>query len=80
MGRDNEPGNLAAFMGKQLRGQRLRQKMTQAQLARRVGIGKDQISRWENGKSVIYSGELLQLCVALVTTPHEMLGWIEDEE
>jgi len=51
--------------------------MTQKQLAERVGIGKDQISRIESGRAMPSIKTLLTLCRELHTQPNKVLRWYD---
>jgi len=51
--------------------------MTQKQLAERVGIGKDQISRIESGRAMPSIKTLVTLCRTLQTNPNQVLIWYD---
>ena len=58
---------------RQLRAWRLRQFLTQKQLAERVGVPYQTIQRWESGQSFPRPGHLQRLCAALDVTVDELL-------
>jgi transcriptional regulator with XRE-family HTH domain len=52
-------------IGKMIRDQRLRRKMTQAQLATAAGLTWEHVSRIETGKHVPFKATLRRLCIVL---------------
>lgn len=52
----------------------LRLKLSQSELARRVGVDKSVISRWVNGVSVPTQGSLEKLCSAVGITLARFFG------
>lgn len=53
---------------------RKKKKLTQAELAEKLGITDRAISKWENGKSLPDSGVMLELCAELDITVNELLS------
>lgn len=63
-------------LGTNIREQRLRQKLTLAMLADRVGLSRQTLSRYENGIIANIPHENIErLAQALDTTPSELMGW-----
>jgi transcriptional regulator with XRE-family HTH domain len=63
-----------ALVGKRLRTQRLVRKMTQTQLADRIGITFQQIQKYENGTNRIGAGRLQAIAEALSVPPSFFFG------
>lgn len=57
-----------------LRRLRLEQGLTQAQLAKSIGVGQSTLNYWENGKSDITSYYIVKLCEVLKVSSDELLG------
>lgn len=63
-------------LGTNLREQRRRQKLTLAKLAEQVGLSRQTLSRYENGKIANIPHENIErLAEALQTSPSELMGW-----
>lgn len=54
---------------------REKQGLTLVQLAEKSQVSKSEISAVELGKSEITIGNLIRLCLALETTPNDILNW-----
>ncbi|MBR3004129.1 MAG: helix-turn-helix transcriptional regulator, partial [Lachnospiraceae bacterium] len=61
-------------LGKKIKQLRCKLGMTQEQLAERIGIGPQAVSKWENGDALPDTGILLELCDALNTTADKLLN------
>ena len=66
------------FNGGRLREMRLRARMTQAELARRVGVDRNTIHRWEGRDSMPSTKHLLDLWNALDCAVTYLLGLRDD--
>lgn len=60
-------------VGERIRFFRMKQDMTQAELAERAGMSCSQISQWERGKCVPYLANARKLAAALGTTTYIIL-------
>jgi len=76
-GRTNEELNV--IIGRQLRKIREKMKVSQIELCRNLGIGKNQVNSVELGKSKASVELLLGYCKVLKVTPNELLGYKEIE-
>ncbi|CCI63193.1 MULTISPECIES: helix-turn-helix domain-containing protein [Streptococcus] len=61
-------------LGDRLRKQRQLNKLTQQELADRIGINRGAYSNWENGKREPSFSKLIELSKLLNTTPNYLLG------
>ena len=52
---------------------RERRRVSQAQLAERLGVSKMAVSHWERGQQVPSVARLIELCAALECTPNDLL-------
>ena len=59
---------------------RIRQKMTQEQLAKRLNKSKNVISNWERGDNKPDAESILQLCTILKMDPNTLLDWTYTEK
>lgn len=57
---------------------RVRNKMTQSELAERVGTTSAAVCRWESSNRTPRADSIYRLCEALNLAPNELLGWIDD--
>lgn len=74
-------GNLAVLIGRNIRAERVRSGMTQAQLGERLGQwGTSQISKIELGSRPIYAHELPMVCRALDCTLLELLRGADEAD
>lgn len=62
--------------GQRLRYARNQCRMTQADLALRIGTTRTQVSRWENESRDPSVIDLEILCIVLGVTPNDLLGWL----
>lgn len=58
-----------------LRAARAFRNVSQDELAQKTGISRDTIYTYENGTTTPGADKVHTLCVALKTTPNELLGW-----
>ncbi len=61
-------------IGKFIAAQRKDKKLTQSQLAEKLGITDRAVSKWETGKSLPDTGIMLELCETLEITVNELLS------
>lgn len=61
--------------GLNIRAERARNRLTQAQLAKRAGIGKDAVYQYERGARAPDVRVLYRLAIALGVTPDELMGF-----
>ncbi len=66
-----------AFLGERLRQARERRGLSQAELARRIGTGINQIPRYENGQAEPSPSQLKRLARGLEVTSDYLLGLAE---
>lgn len=62
------------MVGSRIRALREQKGLTQAQLGELVGVREKTVSRWENGRHVIYTSNAKRLAVALDVDTYEILG------
>ena len=62
------------MFNKNLKRLRLEQGLTQAQLAKAIGVGQSTLNYWENGKCDITSFYVVKLCEVLKVSSDELLG------
>jgi transcriptional regulator with XRE-family HTH domain len=80
-GLDSEEENdlrLRRELGRRLVELRGRRKWSQRELAKRVGVDRSRLAKWERGASIPSLSMLGALCRALGVTPNELL--IEEDE
>jgi transcriptional regulator with XRE-family HTH domain len=63
-------------IGKAINGRRRHLKMSQGELAKRMGVSSALVSQWENGKTRVDANDLGRLALALDTTPTTLVGTI----
>lgn len=54
--------------------------MSQEELAEKLGVSRQAISKWENGISSPEMAQLTKLCEIFETTPNELLGYEDKKE
>jgi transcriptional regulator with XRE-family HTH domain len=64
-------------VGKRLRQIRKSRDLTQAELARQLGLHQSLIAQYEGGYIRLYASLIVRLCRALRSTPNELLGFQE---
>src|SRR5207249_11400862 len=64
----------ARSMKTKLKQFRVRAGMTQAKLAKKVGVTQPNYQRWESGSATVPEDKLKKLAKALETTPEALLG------
>ena len=62
-------------LGLNIRAERARRRLTQAQLADLAGIGKDAVYQYERGARAPDVRVLYRLAIALGVTPDELMGF-----
>lgn len=67
---------IGAYLAKQRRAK----KVSQQQLADRLGVTKTAVSYWETGKRTIYADQMLQYCDQLGIDPTELVRYVTEEE
>lgn len=53
-------------------------RMSQVELAKRVGVTPTTVSKWERDDRQITAKHIRSLCKALDTDPNTLLGWEEE--
>ena len=66
------------MLGDRIRERRVLMKMTQAELAKKLGLGHTTISCWEKGSSKPYVDTIDRLAEVLGTTPGYLLEYTDD--
>lgn len=67
---------IGAYLAKQRRAK----KVSQQQLADRLGVTKAAVSYWETGKRTIYADQMLQYCYQLGIDPTELVRYVTEED
>lgn len=67
-------------IGAYLARERKAKKVSQQQLADRLGVTKAAISNWELGKRTIYAEQMLEYCDELGIDPTELVKKVTSEE
>jgi transcriptional regulator with XRE-family HTH domain len=70
----------AHTLGERLHLARRRLRLSQAQVAARVGVTPQAVSQWEHDCATPPVGRLAQLAAILETTPNDLLGWDDERE
>ena len=65
--------NYNAKIGAYLAKERKAKKITQQQVADRMGVTKSAVSNWELGKRTIYADQMLEYCEQLGIDPQELV-------
>ena len=60
---------IGAYLAKQRRAK----KITQTQLAEKLGVTKTAVSYWETGKRTIYADQMLDYCEVLNIDPQDLV-------
>lgn len=71
--------NLSRF-GRRLRNLRLEKKLTQADVAREVGVGQTAVSQWEIGSTAPTLANIYELARLFDVTAGELLDGVTDDE
>ena len=71
--------NYNVKIGAYLAKERRAKKITQAQLADRLGVTKAAVSNWERGKRTIYADQMLEYCDQLGIDPQELIKYVTGE-
>ena len=65
---------MTVLLSEQIRSYRTARKLTQTQLAQRLGVPETYISNWENGRRPRVD-VVPEICRALGVSPNELFGW-----
>lgn len=65
--------NYNAKIGAYLAKERKAKKITQQQVADRMGVTKSAVSNWELGKRTIFADQMLEYCAQLGIDPQELV-------
>lgn len=66
---------IGAYLAKERKAKRI----TQQQVADRLGVTKAAVSNWETGKRTIYATQMLEYCVELGIDPQKLVEEITAE-
>lgn len=66
-------------LGETLRSERERRRMTQAQIADKLGVSKMTVSHWESGDRAMTAKRLLEYCRALGIAADDIFGKVGDD-
>ena len=67
---------IGAYLAKERRAK----KVSQQQLADRLGVTKTAISYWETGKRTIYADQMLEYCEQLGIDPADLVKKVTEED
>ena len=67
-------------IGAYLAKERKAKKVSQQQLAERMGVTRTAIHYWETGKRTIYADQMLQYCEQLGIDPAELVKEVTEED
>ena len=68
-------------IGAYLAKERKAKKISQTQLAQRLGVSKTAVHYWETGKRTIYADQMIEYCLELGIDPQKLVEAVtEDEE
>lgn len=67
-------------IGAYLAKERKAKKVSQQQLADRLGVTKAAVSNWELGKRTIYADQMLQYCEQLGIDPADLVKEVTEED
>lgn len=67
---------IGAYLAKERRAK----KISQQQLADRLGVTKTAVHYWETGKRTIYADQMLEYCEAVGTDPQKLVQYVITEE
>lgn len=67
---------IGAYLAKQRRAK----KVSQQQLADRLGVTRTAVHYWETGKRTIYADQMLQYCDSLGIDPAELVRRVTEED
>lgn len=68
-------GDVDKVIGQRLRQLRMQIRMSQSEIADKLGVSFQQIQKYEKGVNRVSAGRLMQMCNLLETNPHDLLGW-----
>jgi transcriptional regulator with XRE-family HTH domain len=71
-------GEVDGYVGQRVRQLRMQIGLSQQQIGEALGISFQQIQKYEKGTNRLSAGRLIELAVALNTTPHDLLGYDDD--
>lgn len=71
--------NYNAKIGAYLAKERRAKKISQQQLADRLGVSKTAVHYWETGKRTIYADQMLEYCDQLGIDPQELIKSVTGE-
>lgn len=63
------------MLGKKIKELRIKNNLSQEQLAKIISVGRNSISRYENSKRYPSSDTIIAICKALNTDPNELLEY-----
>lgn len=66
-----------AEIGRRIKLIRIERDMSQEALGKVLGVSFQQIQKYEKGANRVSSGRLMEIATALITTPHDLMGWNE---
>ncbi|HEY9216714.1 MAG TPA: helix-turn-helix transcriptional regulator [Phenylobacterium sp.] len=75
-GEYERPDVVDAAIGARIRSRRVYQKMSQTELATRIGVSFQQVQKYERGANRVSGSKLVAIAAALATT----VGWLVGEE
>ncbi len=68
-------------IGAYLAKERKAKKISQTQLAQRLGVSKTAVHYWETGKRTIYADQMIEYCLEIGIDPQKLVEAVtEDEE
>ena len=68
-------------IGAYLAKERKAKKISQTQLAQRLGVSKTAVHYWETGKRTIYADQMIEYCLEICIDPQKLVEAVtEDEE
>ena len=69
-----------ARIGAYLAKERKAKKITQQQVADRLGVTKAAVSNWERGKRTIYADQMFQYCDQIGIDPNDLVRKVTEED
>ena len=62
-------------IGLRIRAMRIDKKISQGDLATKLGVSFQQIQKYEKGSNRVSATRLMKIAQVLKTTPHDLMGW-----